>query len=289
MESRKEFRLLILASALLWGSSFPLIKVTLDVVNPYFLTSMRMLVAGAIGFVFVYRYSRMDIFRNKVIWIISGLNALGYGLQHIGMQFALASESALLVNVNVIFVAILAGYFLSEKISSQKAVALLLGVGGILILTTKGGVSFLNSEELLGQTIILLAGLSWAVYVVSTKKYLDSYGVVNLSMVVLAETALLLSPLLLFYPSTGISLEGWIGILYLAFFCTTLALFLYVLGLSKVGVTVSSILLTAEILFAVLLSILFLGERITITLVSGGLLILLAILLASWSKDVTPQ
>jgi len=110
MESRRGYHLLIVASALMWGSSFPLIKVTLDYVNPYFLTAVRMLIAGAIGLVFVMAFSRTAIFKEKTIWVLAGLNALGYGLQHVGMQYALASESSLLINVNVIFVAILAAY-----------------------------------------------------------------------------------------------------------------------------------------------------------------------------------
>ncbi|MFQ6105982.1 MAG: DMT family transporter [Thermoplasmata archaeon] len=285
MGSSKTFRLLILASALLWGSSFPLIKVTLDLVNPYFLTSMRMLIAGAGGFIFVLRFSRTSAFRSKAIWALSGLNALGYGLQHIGMQFALASESALLINVNVIFVAILAAYLLRERVTALKAIALSLGVVGILILVTKGDISHPNSQELLGQVIILAAGLSWAAYIVLTKRCLGNHRIVDLSMVVVAETALILSPFLLFYPGTGIALEGWMGILYLGFVCTTLALFIYVLGLTRVGATVSSILLTAEILFAILLSIFFLGEQITTALVLGGLLILTAVILASWTRE----
>ena len=289
MESRKGFHLIIVASALMWGSSFPLIKVTLDVVNPYFLTAMRMLIAGVIGLVFVTKFSRMAIFKEKAIWVLAALNALGYGLQHVGMQFVLASESALLVNVNVIFVAILAAYLLGEKITAWKALALALGVGGILILTTKGDLSFFASEELLGQGIILASGFSWAVYIVLTKKFLSSQGIVDLSMAVVAETALILSPLLIFYPPAGIALEGWVSIFYLGLVCTALALFLYVFGLTRVGATVSSVLLTAEILFAVVLSVLFLSEQITAPLLFGGLLVLLAIILVSWNRETTPR
>lgn len=106
--------------------------------NPFFLTSVRLLIAAMVGIVLVSKYSSTEIFKNKVIWILSGLNALGFLFQHIGMQFALASESALLVNVNIILVAILASYFLSERMTSQEVLALSLGVCGILILTTKG-------------------------------------------------------------------------------------------------------------------------------------------------------
>lgn len=290
MESRKGFHLIILMSALLWGSSFPVVKVTLDVVNPFFLTSIRMIIAAVLGIGLVKRYSSFGVFRMRSIWILSGLNALGYTLQHVGMQFALASESALLININVIFVAILAAFFLNEKITLQKASALSLGVGGILILTTRGDISFLSSDEVLGQIIILLAGLVWAFYIVFTKKCLATHSAMDLSVVVIVETAIILSPLLAFYPHAGISVEAWIALLYLGFVCTALALFLYVVGLSRVGATVSSILITAEILFAVLLSVVFLDELIGTPFFLGGLLILLAIILASWSREeITPR
>jgi drug/metabolite transporter (DMT)-like permease len=289
MESRKGYHLLIVASALLWGSSFPLIKVTLDYVNPYFLTAVRMLMAGAIGLVFILGFSRTAIFKERAIWVLAGLNALGYGLQHIGMQYALASESSLLINVNVIFVAIFAAYILGEKMTSRKALALALGIGGILILTSKGDLSFFASEELLGQSILIASGFSWAVFIVLMKRLLDTHDVVDTSMAVIAVTALILSPLVVFYPSDGIALEGWAGIIYLGVVCTALALFVYLVGLKRVGATISSILLTAEVLFAIILSILFLDEQITTALVSGGLLVLLAIILVSWNGETTPQ
>ncbi|MCJ2563034.1 MAG: DMT family transporter [Candidatus Thermoplasmatota archaeon] len=289
MESRKRYHLLIVASALMWGSSFPLIKVTLDYVNPYFLTAVRMLIAGAIGLVFVMAFSRTAIFKEKTVWILAGFNALGYSLQHIGMQYTLASESALLINVNVIFVAILAAYILGEKMTSWKALALALGVGGILILTSKGDLSFFASEELLGQSILIASGFSWAVFIVLMKRLLDTHEIVDVSMAVVAETALILSPLVVFYPSTGIALEGWAGIIYLGVVCTTLALFVYLVGPRRVGATTSSILLSAEVLFAIILSILFLEEQITAPLLLGGLLVLLAIILASWNRETTPR
>lgn len=289
MESRKGFHLLIVASALMWGSSFPLIKVTLDYVNPYFFTAMRMLIAGVIGLVFVVAFSHVAIFKEKAIWVLAALNALGYGLQHVGMQFALASESALLINVNVIFVALLAAYLLGEKITVWKALALALGVGGILILTTGGDLSFFASERLLGQGVLIASGFSWAVFIVLMKRLLDTHGIVDVSMAVVAETALILSPLLAFYPSAGISLEGWAGILYLGVVCTVLALFVYLAGLRRVGATTSSILLTAEVLFAIVLSVLFLSEQITAPLLLGGLLVLLAIILVSWNRKTTPR
>lgn len=289
MESKRGFHLLIVASALMWGSSFPLIKVTLDYVNPYFLTAMRMLIAGVIGLVFVMAFSRAAIFKVKAIWILAGLNAMGYSLQHIGMQYTLASESALLINVNVIFVAILAAYILGEKITVWKALALALGVGGILILTSKGDLSFFASEELLGQSILVASGFSWAVFIVLMKRLLDTHEIADVSMAVVAETALILSPLVAFYPSTGIALEGWAGILYLGVVCTALALLVYLVGLRRVGATTSSILLSAEVLFAIVLSILFLEEHITTPLLTGGLLVLLAIILVSWNRETTPQ
>jgi drug/metabolite transporter (DMT)-like permease len=288
MESRRGFHLLIVASALLWGSSFPLIKVTLDYVNPYFLTAVRMAIAGAIGLTFVMSFSRAAIFKAKAIWVLAGLNALGYGLQHIGMQFALASESSLLINVNVIFVAILAAYVLGEKLTMRKVLALALGVAGILILASKGDLSFFASEELLGQGILVASGFSWAVFIVLMKRLLDTHGIVEISMAVVAETALILSPPLAFSPPTGIALEGWAGILYLAVVCTAFALFVYLVGLRRVGATTSSVLLVAEVLFAIILSILFLQERITTPLVAGGLLVLLAIILVSLNGETTP-
>lgn len=289
MASSKGYHLLVVTSALLWGSSFPIVKVTLDFVNPYFLTSVRMLIAAAVAVVFVSRFSGLEVFKDRTIWVLAGLNSLGYTLQHIGMQFALASESSLLINVNVVFVAILAAYFLGEKLTVHKGLALTLGVAGIMILTTKGDVSYFASEELWGQLIILTAGMVWAIYIVLAKKSLATHGVLDLSMVVIIETAVIISPLLVINTPTGIALEGWLGLLYLGTVCTVLALTIYIMGLREVGATVSSILLIGEVLFAIVLSVLFLSEEITAALIIGGTLILVAIVLASLSGEEPTQ
>jgi drug/metabolite transporter (DMT)-like permease len=95
-----------------------------------------------------------------------------------------------------------------------------------------------------------------------------------------------LLPLLPFAPfSAGevfsLPLEAWLAILYTAVLCWVVPYYLWLKGLQHLSPITSAIVLLTEIVVAVTISTLFLGEAFTVVSAIGGVLIVIAILLVS--------
>lgn len=266
-----------------------MVKVVTDVVDPLLLTTLRLglaALAALIAGVALGAISR-ETYLSRTAVVLAVMNALGFLLQHVGISISTASKGALLINVNVVFIAVLSVVFLKERMSSAKVAGVVLGLTGVTFLTTRLDPATLVSGEAVGDLLIFLGGVSWAVYVILTKRALDrGSDVAPLTVGVLGWTAILLLPLLLVttFPA-ALPMEIWAAVLYLGAMCSGFALFLWIVGLKGVTATVSSVLLFGEVLFAILLSVAFLGESFGLVEGVGGLLILVALLLAGGSAE----
>src|SRR5437899_2476443 len=107
MSSRtRDYGFVILASVL-WGTSFPGSKVTVNTVDPLFLTFARMALGASLGMTVLVVTRRMNarLFRDPMVWLLGAVNAIGFDLQNEGILLTTASKTALVVNVNVVFIA----------------------------------------------------------------------------------------------------------------------------------------------------------------------------------------
>src|SRR3989442_4013563 len=109
MSSRtRDYAFVILASVL-WGTSFPGSKVTVNTVDPLFLTFARMALGALLGLAILVATRRMNprLFPDPMGWLLGAGNPIGFDLQNEGILLTTASKTALVVNVNVVFIAIL--------------------------------------------------------------------------------------------------------------------------------------------------------------------------------------
>ena len=294
MDRRTSSVVLIVVSALIWGSSFPAIKVTLggaqDMFSFSFVMSFaRLSISAMLGLVILLatRRFKVGIFRQPVVWILGFLNAISFILQHAGLAFTTASKTSLLVNFNIVFIAVLSYLFFHERLGPRKIAGVLLGVGGVVVLETGLDISFLQHGEIIGDVMVFSAGFSWALYVLFTKRAVDSdFDYVDLSIAVIVATVpFLLFPLPFVNLTQPVAAASWGGILYLGLVTTLPPLIMWSKALKNVTATVSSVLLLFEVLFAVLLSIIAIGETFLVIYVFGGAMILIGGILATSSRD----
>lgn len=273
-------------AAILWGTSFPVIKLTLtQEVSPYLLSFLRLLIAGSIGLVtlaFSHRLSTVPFARLE-IWGLAVLNALAFTLQHVGLQFTTPSKTALLVNANVVFIAMFSALFLSEKMTWAKVTGILLGLAGVAVLTTGGVLNFFLLSEFAGDVLVFSAGVVWSAYVILLKKTIDSGADPSaLSIGLLAlTTPLLLVPLIFDGPIVVPDSTGLLGIVYLGLFCTLSAQVLWSLALRHLTATVASVLVLLEVLVSAIISITLALDTFGPLLLVGGTLILTSVYFVS--------
>ncbi|MBS7249718.1 MAG: DMT family transporter [Candidatus Freyarchaeota archaeon] len=295
-DARKGQFLMILAS-LAWGSSFPSVKWGLGFMPPLIFVFFRFFAAGLMTIIFIKFLGSGNAFhflRDRRLFVLGLFNALGYLFQFIGMEYTTAGKASLLINMNVIVVAVLSFLILRESMGRQKIIAITVSVLGVILITTNGNLQTLWSGAFIGDMVVLLGGVIWAFYIVYSKKFLNSSNsndvevnpmditsaVIIITMLVLAVPAAIYS----FYDPSSLSAltaaPAIIAVCYTGLVCTTIAFTLYFAGLKYISASVSAVIMLLEIVFAVALAFIFLDEVPTFYTVIGGLLIGVAIYLA---------
>jgi drug/metabolite transporter (DMT)-like permease len=97
-------------ASLIWGTSFPGVKWGLDYVgNDMLFLWLRFAVATVVTLSIVLWLKRFSfaVLREPVVWLIGGLNSAAFVAQYVGLNYTTASKTALLVDINVVAVAII--------------------------------------------------------------------------------------------------------------------------------------------------------------------------------------
>src|SRR5256884_8070410 len=293
VKARDRDVILILFASILWGTSFPGSKLTLGTVEQVFLTIAWMVVGAVLGLTSleIKRRLHLKLFRQPLVWVLGAINAVGFELQNEGIFLTTASQTALLVNVNVVIIPVLMVAFFRERMTRLKVAGILVGTFGVVVVATKFDPASLAGGQFAGDGLVFVAGVVWAFYVVGAKKMVDrGEDYVALTAGILATTALLAAIPLFFVgwplPTNG---SGWLGIAYLGLVPTFTPLVLYVASMRTISPTISGLLILLEVVVAAVLSFLFLRDPLGVYTLAGGALILFGAYVVARGEQSMPQ
>ena len=298
--------ILMLIVSFFWAIGHPLGRILVQRVHPLQIGAVT-LVSGFIG-ILIYliatgRVKKIFKLSYRDILISMGLGVFGFFFYQILTFSALAripaSINAVLVSINVVFIAILAALILKERVGAVRIAGIILAVAGVVLVTFNNGFSFGNGAgeiNLLGCAFSLMAALSAALYSVIGKKVIKSNDPLIIAALAIFSGAVLLT--ILTASTVGFSdvfLAGWPTFLIMVFLGITMigiAYPLWFVCLKKFPVSQISIFIYLTPIFAVILSLLILNERFSWLFWIGGALILGGIIItnkfASGSPD-TPK
>lgn len=280
-----------LLAGCLWGTSFPIIKIGLNTIDPFTFLFWRFLVSAVTLIVIMLALRKISFkISNKKLLIFLGIaNAAGYLLQYVGMPYTTSAKAALFINLSAMWVAVLSPRLLGEKMSAQKIVGVLFGLVGIIFISTNLDFISLTQGQLTADAILIISGITWAFFMIYNKKLaLDSRKATYEAMTwVLIFTFLTIAPFAVFSAPGFFNLSGWAwgAIFWTAIVCWVLPYFLWLEGLKHLSASTSTILLLSEIVVAVFLSIIVLQEPVTLFSSVGALFIVIAIALVSVKKN----
>jgi drug/metabolite transporter (DMT)-like permease len=286
LDNKKKAVLLTVLAGFLWGTSFPAIKIGLQYMDAYTFVFLRFLTASLVmlaillfkqGFSFNFSQKRLVLFLGVV-------NGVAYLMEYVGMVFTTASKSSLLINLSAVWVALLCPIVLRERLGAKKTVGVTVSLLGVFLTTTNLNFTSLSQGTILGDLLVVGAGVAWAVFMVYNKPVAESSKSLVQPMTLLLVCTLL--PLLPIAPfSAGVvfslPLEAWLAILFTAVLCWVVPYYLWLKGLQHLSPATSAIVLLTEIVVAVTISTLFLGEIFTVISGIGAVLIVIAILIVS--------
>lgn len=268
----------LFSAALIWGSSFFIVKNTVDIFPTNFLLAIRFTIGCLLLCVLFPK--KLTQLNRTCLWqgIVLGLLIFtAYCIQTIGLTDTTPGKNAFLTAAYCILVPFL--YWITDK----RRPDLYNFSAAFLCLAGIGLVSFDGSFSMrFGDAMTLISALFFAAHIVAGARFGGKSDPILLTILQFG-TAAVCSWILGFTTETfpkEIPLNAALGLLYLAVFATTIALLLQNIGLKYADPTSGAILLSLESVFGVLFSMLFYQERLTLRLGAGFLLIFIAVILS---------
>lgn len=267
---------MIVLATVIWGSTFFILKDTLDDVDLMFLLAFRFtLAAGILALVFRKRWRAMDL---GYLWrggLMGALMFAAYAVQNYGLMDTTPGKNAFFTAVYCVIVPFL--YWAVDKLrpSRWNVLAAVLCVAGIGLVSWDGGISLTG-----GDLLTLCGGLLYACHIVAVAKFSQGRDIFILTVLQFATTALCCWVGALFthgIPLDGLPARAWWVLLYLAIAATTVALLFQNVGQKYTDPSSAALLLALEAPFGVAFSVLFGAENPSALMYLGFFLIFLAV------------
>ncbi|MDF1603046.1 DMT family transporter [Nocardioides sp. YIM 152315] len=174
----------------------------------------------------------------------------------------------------VVATPLLAAVLLHNRITRLTWLAVVLAFGGLAVLSLDGlSVGY-------GEAITFLAALLYALHIVGLGAWSnarDALGMSILQVVVVAVICLVASaPHGIVLPDTG---RDWLSVVYMAVFPAAVALLAQTWAQAHLSATRAAIVMSMEPVFAAFFAVLLGGETLTGRMVTGGVLVLAAMLI----------
>jgi drug/metabolite transporter (DMT)-like permease len=275
----------------IWGASVPITKAAIADLPPVLLAFLRFALAALVLWP-AYRARRRAGAGAPTRAASLALGASGIALYYlgynVGLQYTSASHAALLQSAVPAITAVLAFAWLRERISPLGAVGVALSVAGVLLIVSAQQADAHAPAPLFGNALVLAAVVSWSVYTILAKRVamLDP-------MVVTVATAL--AGLVLLAPAVAVelalgarprfTLAGLGAVAYLGLVSSALAYALYGAALRVLGAGQVATYVNLMPVVAVATAALFLGERLDVRTIVGGIVVLMGVALATLHRS----
>lgn len=265
-------------TAIIWGSGFVASAIALEHFTPYQILAIRFLI-GAVILSVIFHKRLKNIRKATLIQgaIIGIFLYLAFALQTVGLQYTTPSKNAFLTAVNVVIVPFIAFVMYKRKIDIYELTGAVLAMIGVGILSLK-----LSAEVNIGDLLTLGCAFGFAFHIFYTAKYVKDSDPVLLTLIQMITAAVIGIMVVLFKGETSFTIqkEGVFSILYLGVFSTTIAYLLQTVAQKMITETKAAIILSTESFWGMVFSVAILDEAMTIKMILGAILILVAIIIS---------
>lgn len=244
----------ILASNVVFGINIPVSKLVMPEYVPSFALAFFRTTGALLFFWTVALFVKWEKVPLRDLGKLAGASVFGVLLNQmlyvVGLEYASAVETAIVVTFTPIFTMLLAALFLREPVSWMKAGGVFLGLCGALIMiagkyVAGGSVAESGKNSVLGILLCLASGVSYAIYLTAFRHVVARYRPVTVMRWMFFFSALFSVPFLFRY-AAGIdyaSIPSGIYVLlgYVVFMATGLSYLLIPIAQKNLRPTVLSV------------------------------------------------
>jgi drug/metabolite transporter (DMT)-like permease len=241
-----------IAAASIWGGMYVVTKVVLDVIPPFSLLTLRLLLGAACLAVPLALRGGLRLSRSQFLQALL-IGLLGYGvsvgLQFVGTKLSTAANASLVTSATPAFMVVFASWILRERLTGKRLAGLILATVGVVAVIDPRSAR-LGSELVVGNLVLVGAALTWALYsvlirwisrrVATLQLSLVSFlGGLPLSLVLAAGEWRSIDP-------AQISLGVTLGVLYVGVISTAVAMFLWNKSLALLDAGLAGLMIFAQ-------------------------------------------
>jgi drug/metabolite transporter (DMT)-like permease len=270
---------------LIWGTTWIFIKVGLADLPPISFAAIRFVIASVV-LLLIICWQKIELPKSRRLWtiiVISGVLQFffNYGLLFWGEQHISSGLAAVLQATIPAFGLILARVYVpEEKITFLKIASIVIGISGVAVIFKEqlqlGGVLSLfgSLAVVVGAFMAAYASVLTKVFGRGTHPASLVFGQMFAGLIPLCIVGFIREGNPLNFPWT---LSATICVLYLAIVGSIIAFWLYYNLLGKIDVTKAMMIAVVTPVVAVIIGALYLGEKLAMQTLFGGLLVLASV------------
>lgn len=266
--------------------AFPFAKIGLNQLDPLVFAFFRFLLSSMVYVpVLIWQNRKSKISRRDNLRIF-GIGLLLIPINQViflvGQSLTSAGHSSLLFATTPVFIYLLAIFFLKEKATILRSVGIVIALGGVYVILSGGKIHF-GREHFLGDILVLIAVVAWAVATVLGKPLARRYGAFRVTGSALVYGSLVYLPFGLFQALKGdysaVDWRGWFSIGYMAIVISVGAYVLWYWVLKYLDASRAAIMQNIQPIIATVVAAFLLSEPITSNLILGGVIVIGGVIL----------
>lgn len=271
----------------LWGLAPVATRAAVEHLAPLPLLVIRMTMASLVLLPWaIPAFHRLRPRSAGTLLAVGSLGMIGYTLPvTVGLQWLPASTAGLLLATEPVWVMLLARVTGGERSSARAWLGSAVALGGVAVLAGPGAVTGAHGYRALAGAGLVMAGtLAFGGYTIALRPLSKTLGAVPATA---ASTVLGSIPLLAFAGTlsapglTRLGPQVWAELAFLAVGSSAAGMLLWNRAVLSCGTARVSLLLYLEPVVSVVGAVTFLGERLTLATIAGGVLILIGVAAAS--------
>ena len=293
MSNKNKGNLILLLTAILWGTGFISQKLGNRVMPPMTFNAVRQLMAAVVLTPVVLRslkksgylsresntYSQLGDRKRRLLkgGILCGFfMLLGTATQQIGLLTVSAGKSGFISSIYIVFTPLFS-VIVGSKVKRRTVICIVIAMLGFAVMSLKGGISGATP----GDWLTLASAAGFAAQIVAVNCFVDKDNAVLLSQLqfFFCGAAGLVVALIMEGPAWAGVLAGIPILLYQTFIPTAGGYTLQIIGQKYTDSSTAALIMSTEAIFAMIFGAIFLDEMMSMREIAGAAIIFAATIL----------
>ena len=295
MEKSKKLNILglilLFGATISWGTSFIILKNTIETVSVFYVLAIRFTVSGLIiGAIFykkIVKLPKKTIFNGILLGIIL---TFAYDIQTFGLVETSPARNAFLTSSYCILTPFMAWFLIKKRPKFYNVIAAVMCIIGIALVVFSANDN--GAKVNIGDLLTLLSAVFYALQIIYIDRFQDqgndNIGLLVFELLTVGVVNIILS-LIMDLPKGievySLNLEQFMSIAYLTLMCTLFAQFAMIFGQQFTTANQASLILSLESVFGALFSVIFGNEKLGIGLIIGFIVIFFAMIVNEFKLD----